>query len=174
MRRILEAYISADSRDKSALLNKLAQTLETNESDYDLYTEYVPRLPKYIVSDLLEQLPHPFQRIIENFDEHVSGSLIFSYTDVVADFYESLFRSSESLTLKRMVLARLLAMGVSHNRWHVMDITVNLFANIEDVSVAQVASEVIANDQYHASSLRDRLLRQALHQIVKDTLENLD
>ena len=174
VRSILEAYRSAGSTTQTELLSELTRTFETNVSDYELYSEYVPRLPDYIVSDLIEQLPNSFARIIENFDGHVSGSLTFSYTDVVADFYESLFRFTDSLHLKRIILARLLAMGVSHNRWHVMNVTVELFEAIDEVPVAQIAAEVITSDTYHADSLRDRLLRRSLHQIVRDALEDLD
>ena len=174
VKRILEAYHSHDSEERADLLIELTHTLEANASDYELYSQFVPRLPKYVVTDLLERHQNSFGRIIVNFDDLISGSLLFTYTDVVANFYESLFWSTQSLNIKKIILKRLLAMGVSHNRWYVMDVTVKLFRAIEDVAVAQVAAEVIDNDHYHADDLKDRLLRGELHSIIKSSVEGVD
>ena len=177
---ILEAYLSRDSVGKAELLNELTRTLEANASDDELYREHIPTLPDYVVSDLINAHLASFERIIEIFDEHISGSLTFSYTDVVADFYERLFSLDIPLPLKRIILSRLVAMGVSHNRWYVMGVAVKLFQTIKDVAVAQVAAEVIENDHYidnhhySAETLKDRLLRGELHSIVRSALENLD
>ena len=173
-RNILEAYISADSGEKASLLRELTRILETNAHDGALYNSYVARLPEDVISDLIAQQSAAFERIISNFDEHVSGSLTFSFTDVVAHFYASVFRMTDSLSIRRIILVRLLDMGVSHNRWHVMDVTVGLFSKIEDVSLAQAAAEVIRNDPYSATHLRDRLIKGSLHSIIRTALEELD
>ena len=173
MRGILDSYITADSNRKVELVAELARIFETNRLDDELYRTMIPRLHAEIVSVLVDQHPASFKQIIQTFDEHVSGSLVFSYTDMVADFYQIAFRHTNSLSIKRIILTRLLQMGVSHNRWHVMDVTTELFGSIQHVSGAQVASEVLQSNPYYAGELRTRLMRGPLHRIVRSALDEL-
>ena len=174
VRDILSVYLFSHSAERISLLSELTQVLETNSDDGELYTAYVPRFPEALTSDFIETHPRSFERIIWAFDEHVRGGLPFAYTDVVADFYKTVFGLSESLTIKRLILARLLSMGVTHNRWHVMDVTQDLFSSIEDVAVAQVAADVIREDDDNAFSLRTQMLRRQLHELIRLALEDLD
>ena len=174
MRNILESYIIADSDTKSSLLDELIQIFETNRSDDELFRTVFPRLPDDLISAMVRDHDESFKRILQTFDEHVSGSLLFSYTDVVANFYQFVFRIVSSLSIKRIILARLIRMGVSHNRWHVMDVVADLIHSIEETSVAQVAAEVIGSDPYNVRELRNRLLQGQLHQIIRSALDQLD
>ena len=174
VRDILSSYLFSHLEERASLLNELFHILESNSDDGELYTTCVPRFPETLISDLIEAQPASFERIIQAFDGHVRGGLPFAYTDVVADFYKTVFDLSDSLTIKRIILARLLNMGVIHNRWHVMDVTEDMFSSIEDVAVAQVAAEVIRENDDNAFRLRTRMSRRQLHEFIRSALEDLE
>ena len=174
MRNILEGYTFADTETRAISLAELTNILEMNAEDNELYTTFVPRFPDDMISDLIEHHSASFLRIIEIFDEHVRGALLFSYTDVVASFYRTVYGLVDDLRLKRIILARLLHMGVSHNRWYVMDVTANIINCIQDIAEAQNAAEVLGNDSYSTRVVADRLIRSQLHHIIRSRLDQMD
>ena len=174
VRNILEGYIFADTETRAIYLTELTNILEMNPEDNELYTTFVPRFPDNMISDIIEQHSASFMRIIEIFDEHVKGALLFSYTDVVASFYRTVYGLVDNLRLKRIVLARLLYMGVSHNRWYVMDVTANIINCIQDIAEAQNAVEILGNDSHSTRVIADRLIRSQLHQIIRSKLDQMN
>ena len=77
------------------------------------------------------------------FDGFVDGSLPFSYTDVVADFYGFAYPRVADLSAKWLILSRLLDMGWSHNRWHVGEVLGGLVGNIKDPAEVLQAKAVL-------------------------------
>jgi hypothetical protein len=59
-----------------------------------------------------------------------------------------------------MIIARLLEVGVSHNRWHVGDVIVDLLAALKSPSEVDAAVEVIDDHQRAASWIAEQTLKR--------------
>ena len=143
------ADASSDTQ-RLKIVRRLDEHLARNATEEELYFKVIPRLPESLVDLYMDELDDAFTAMLRVYDEHISGGLPFSYCDVVARFYTRVFRRSDDLDLQRIILARLIAMGASHSRWFVGEMTGDLLTKIRDVSEAMMAAEVIDADQGHA------------------------
>lgn len=105
-----------------------------------------------------------------NFDQHVSGSLPFSYTDVVADFYEEVYRIVEDLEIKRLILTRLLEMGHSHNRFHVGGVIAAIVKSITSNEEALLVREVLKRNPQATAWCADGCQDASLVPVIKDAI----
>lgn len=153
----LVAEWSEASRDEERveLVRRMDEHLARNAEEEDLYFKVIPRLPESLVDLYMDELDDAFSTMLHAYDEHIAGGLPFSYCDVVARFYARVFRRSDDLELQRLILARLIAMGASHNRWFVGEVTGQLLTEIRDVSQAMMAAEVIDADLANAGWVWD-------------------
>lgn len=141
----------------------------------ELYSRTLPRLPHALVEQYMVVMPEEFRSLVETYDHHISGSLAFSYCDVVADFYASIWEDCEDLDVKRIILARLWELGPSHNRWHVGEVLAGLLGSITGTSDAMLASDVIRaapeRAEWHRGYLRHRTLPRSVRDAVDSALD---
>lgn len=141
------------------VVQRIHELLSQHEDDEQLFTREVPRLPQDLLHQYQDDQPELFLSMLERYDRHVSGGLPFSYCDVVARFYSDIWERSSNLRLRKLVLRRLINMGASHNRFFVRDVVSDILADVEDVSSAEMAREVIKEDPQHAQWFASRVLR---------------
>lgn len=130
------------SRNESAL-RQLLELLEQHADDAHLYRQVLPSLDEAAISVALDRFPGDMQRVIENYDEHVSGSLSFDYCDVAADLYHRIYGSTDDLRLRRRLLTRLVLMGWSHNRYHVGGVVASLLMRARETSEVMMTTDVL-------------------------------
>lgn len=148
---LVDAWGDAQSdEERLGIVRQLDEHLMRHADDQDLFRKVFPRLPPALVAMYTDGLTGAFANTLSVFDGHVSAGLPFEYCDVVADFYADIFRRTDDLALQRTVLARLIDMGASHNRWHVGNVVADLLAGIDDVSTSMLAAEVIEADDYRS------------------------
>lgn len=158
--RIIPAWAEADDEgEREALVRSLDELLIANGDDEELYFRMVPRIPEQLLDLYMDLLPEAFKAMLHTYDDHISCGLPFSYCDVVADFYARLFKRSTDLGLKRMLIARLLKMGSSHNRWYVGEIVAGLLGEVGDVSTAMMVAEEVNEDHEAAAWFWDPWVR---------------
>ena len=133
-----------------AVLKQLDAHFHEYEEEERMYFELVPRLPPDLVEQYLGDLSDEFAAMLAIYDGHISGALPFSYCDVVANFYSFVFARTKDPRVQRLVIARLIEMGASHNRFHVGEVLGQVLASIDDAGTAQLAAETIRADAYHA------------------------
>jgi serine/threonine protein kinase len=151
--KLVAAWTETDTDDKTGrlqILRRLDEHLTRNANEEELFFKVVPRLPEDLIDGYLAELPDAFEAMLRIYDSHISGGLPFSYCDVVADFYAYLFRHIDELDLQRLLLARLIETGASHNRWYVGEVVARLLGDITDVSTAMMAAEVIERNPRHS------------------------
>lgn len=149
--QLVDDWTGATSpEDKTQVLRQLDEHLTRNAQEQDLFRRVVPRLPDKLVEMYMDDLADVFPSMLAVYDGHITGGLPFGYCDVVANFYARIFRSTEDLDIQRIVLARLIEVGASHNRWHVGDVVADLLEDITDISTSMMAAEAIEADAYHA------------------------
>jgi hypothetical protein len=138
--RLITAWQNAFVDDEP-ILRELHGVFERHVDDVDFFQSRFPRLPEPLLVDYVTKVPQGFRRMLAVFDEHVSGGLNFSYCDVVADFYLKLWRMSDDITVKKLLLTRLVLMGAWHSRFHVVGA---ILAGIDDQSEAMMVADILS------------------------------
>ena len=158
--RIVVEWSEAEAEeDREAVTRKLDEVMILNKDDEELYFRMVPRLPEQLTDLYMDSLPEAFKNMLATYDEHIVGSLPFSYCDVVADFYARLFRRSTDLELRRMLIGRLLEVGSSHNRWYVGEVVAALLGEVADISTAMAVAEEVGEKAEAAAWFWDPWVR---------------
>ena len=130
----------------SELANEVVQLLYDNVDNRSLYQTYIPQMGRdYIEYFVSSSSSEDFKYLINQFDIHVSGRLNFKYCDEVASFYQWVCELSDDLDIYKLLLERLLIMGVMHNRWYVMEVFCNVLCQLtkHDPGKTMTAIEVI-------------------------------
>lgn len=140
---LTEAWWEADAQDRLGILDEFHELLMANAVEEQLFVDEVPRLPEQLVDEYQDKRPNDFRAMVEAYDAHVSGGLPFDYCDVVAAFYRRMWRRTDDPQLRRMILARLLGIAHSHNRWFVGDVAAGLLTSIGEEGTAAMATEVL-------------------------------
>jgi len=136
-------------------LQGLDELFQSNQDDEVFFTKVFPRLPRLLVEQYHAELKHRFFERLRKFDEFVSGSLPFAYTDVVADFYQEVYSIVQDLEIKRLILTRVLEMGRSHNRFHVGHVFGAILKSIKSHEEALLAREVLRQNPSAAAWCAD-------------------
>lgn len=143
-----------------------------NLDDEVLLREVLPLFSDEIVAAYLRDRSGSFAKILRAYDAAVSGGLGFDYCDVVARMYQRLYGLVADLSTRRLLLARLLDMGVSHNRWMVMRATVSLLAAVSNPAEAAMAREVLMLDRKSCRALKADLLEKVRLPFLRKAIED--
>ena len=149
--RLIQEWMIEEEGPDQKQVTDLDAHLHRYESEEELYSRVVPRLPPALRTQYMSLLPEGFRRTMEVYDGHIDGPLAFSYCDVVADFYSEAWHETTDLALRRLIAARLWRLGPDHNRWHVGTVFASLATGIEDPSDALLVAEVIRQAPEYAA-----------------------
>jgi len=132
LERLEEAWFATPAGPDLEVVKEIDRLLRENPDGEALYTKQVPRLPGDLAFQYLAELPDAFAQMLATYDGHVSGGLPFEYCDVVANFYANIFRRTDRLDVRKMVISRLLEMGDSHHRYHVRTVLLGLLVDLDE------------------------------------------
>jgi histone H3/H4 len=122
------------------------QILCENTDDDKVAIQVLPHIPDPVLEQIVKNNVDSFRIIVQAYDEKVSGSLAFSYCDVVADFYEKVFEWTNDFAVRELILRRLPAMGYHHNRWYVGKVFGRIISSLQDPPLQMVARDVLQED----------------------------
>jgi serine/threonine protein kinase len=159
--------IVADSASSAASLARLVELLLANLDDTELLTKTLPAAPRPVIRRLLADHRASFKRVLDAYDEEVSGSLPFSYCDVVANFYEAVFTATSDRAVHSMILRRLPRLGYEHNRWHVGGVFAGLVGRVKDPALVMVIRDVFNEDPEAADWCRQYLQGLSLPAVIR-------
>ncbi len=159
-----EAGQAIGEKGEAAAIEALEAHLRTYADDEQVYRVVAPRIPKAVLRRWAAAELNSFRDFMLAYDGHVSvnGDLPFDYCDTLADFLRFVFGITTDLAVHRTIIARLLEVGVSHNRWYVSDVTVDLLASLTSPSEVDAAVEVIDDHQRAASWVAEPALKRPL------------
>jgi len=160
---------TADSTGTEALIKLF---LEYTENE-DLYINILPNLPIEILRKIITLNLYSFLTIIQTYDIFVSVNLPFSYCDTAANFYYRVFYMLENFPIKKMILQRLLAMGYSHNRWHVRDVLAAIVQDTKDIGLARLALDAFRVDTEATKWSLAAIDTEKLHPLLRDGIHQL-
>jgi hypothetical protein len=164
------AVKAAIGRDDVFRLNTIFQH---NLDDELLLRGTFARLPDNVLDAYVNYLRTPFRRVLGAYDEAVSGALAFEYCDVVAGFYRKLYGLFTDAPTRKLLLGRLLEIGVSHNRFFVMDVVMDILGGMSSPSEAAMARDVLAEHEYECGVLKERLLAELRLPLLRETVEQV-
>jgi len=169
---IAEALEALGTSDEMASLEALDSHVRANPLDDGMHRQHMPRIPRPVVRAWISRLPEGYRDALRGFDAHIdeSGGLPYSYCDIVADHYVFVFGVAADFETKRIVLARLIDMGTSHNRFYVRDVVVNLLAGIDDPTDASIAEEAIDENPHAAEWYSDGVLQRSPRKPIAEAL----
>lgn len=155
LREIALEHLSRWEMDHNeSALRQLLELLEQHADDAHLYRQVLPSLDEVAISVALDRFRADMQRVIENYDAHVSGSLDFDYCDVVANLYRRIYGSTDDLQLRKLLLTRLILMGSSHNRYYVGGVVASLLMRARETSEIMMTADVLRAHPEETAFLR--------------------
>jgi len=157
--------------DDEPILRELHALFERNVDKEDFFRERFPRLPDPLLRDYIAELPRDFERMLRAFNDHVDTDLGFSYCDVVADFYATVWRLIEDLGIRRLLLIRLVELGARHNRFHVGDVVSALIAGVNDQSEAMMVADVFTSHPDETRFFEPYIVREGLPAVIADVFD---
>jgi len=166
--RIISEWKGLPVGDDLPKLRELHELLERYSDNELLYHAVLPELSEEMLEDYVAKLPSDFERVLAQYDDHVSGSLNFSYCDVVARFYRQVWDLTESLTVRKMILTRLVRMGASHNRFFVGQVTGGLLSQVTETSDVMMAVDILKTLRGDVDFLRPYVQNVGLARPIDD------
>ena len=152
---IFDEMGEVDSYDEKSLAN-LANTLHQYASDYDLMLRLLPRMQGSILEAVVTFEVNSFKLTVQTFDETITGSnLDFDDCDVIANFYERVFRLVDDYETRRRILLRLATLAYGYNRWHVGRVFGRIVNGLTDEALVHVVRQELDGNPPMASFLAE-------------------
>lgn len=134
LRTLTGELIAGDSYDEGTIedLNALICSLEGDEDEIQ---ELCMKLPKNVFADLYGLFPQTVHTMINIFIEMItSQGWPFNYTDEIARACKKIVLAINDRTIRAKLIAAVMEVGVSHNRFFVINIFKDLICNYIDRS----------------------------------------
>lgn len=147
----------------------LVRLLTNNSTDDFLHIKLVPRVKRTALEWVQRFHPNEFSLIVRDFDRHMEGSFSFSYTDHVANFFESVYRIAQDESIKRLAARRILIIGHEHNRYYVRDAFCRI-ASIAQGPDAVTIAGLLTDLPGPASFIRDAGSDYRYAPVIRDAL----
>lgn len=96
----------------------------------------------------------------------------FEYTDRIGDACIRFSRASGNIEVKALAIATALDVGVSHNRWDVMDTAAYLIGSIQGNDEAAAVRRLIDRMPERLANIEERLDGKKLHPIIRELMES--
>lgn len=138
-KRLLQEALGGNT----AAASQLAQLLLENSDDEVFYRDVVGHLPAPVLATLQVQNGAAFIQVVRNYAHYSEGSHPFSYTDVIADFFASVFRISADTGQRELSLEVLLRVGYEHSRFYIRNQFLTLLSGLSDPQDVLLAAKVL-------------------------------
>jgi serine/threonine protein kinase len=152
-----------DSNDYSKFQTEFLAKILSQNSIHDEILLMLPNIPKKILKSLLDNHKELFFIVLTDYDDSVKGEVNYNYCDVVADFYCEIFKLSESLEVRSLIINRLAKLGAHHNRYHVGQTFSRIVNsnnnNIEIMLMAKKALESKETREFNYGYLTDKSIK---------------
>jgi eukaryotic-like serine/threonine-protein kinase len=152
----------------------LIAALRQNIDDENMLVSLFPRLPDAALEGLIMHEREDFFDLLKKYDELASGSLAFTYCDVVADFYERLSALTGDSEILELIVCRLPTMGHSHNRFHVGLVFGRILRRISDRQVLMALHDHLKDNRGAAMWCAPYVDISRIPQLLRPFFEDTD
>jgi serine/threonine protein kinase len=156
-------------------IQELAKLIGLCREESDLLHEVAVKISAFLFNTLDTGFPDISKLLAQQFAKTaISQNWSFGYTDTIGDTCSKIYGATSQPDVKGLMAATALEVGVSHNRFHVMDVAANLIAGSKSEGEALAIAHAISLLNYRA--VEDRLtiwkLHPALQELFADTMSN--
>lgn len=150
----------------------LSELLLQNQSDSNLFLSFLPYLPANVVKTYGSDHQVDFVKIVSTFLDYVDGSHPFSFTDTLADFLDRAYWAINPISVRKNVLAALLRLAYSHNRFYVGNVFVDVVKrSISDEHLNSMIADVLNEHPTELEFVQTDLKNLSLPKVVRDIVE---
>lgn len=168
------ATLIASEEVSTPEINKLHKALFPLRDDVDLIHEVFMGMPPHVFIAYFEKYSDVVRDMTLRFMQHVSESpWPFDYCDKIANAIKRLFRATDDTELRVSMLTALLELGVSHNRFYVMDVFIALLGRISDSGDVLAVRDALVKRKHRLSAMKDRLSSVALPEPIRRLVSEL-
>ncbi len=153
-------------------IQKASRLIAECQDDKMLLHEFAVDLPEAVFSSLEEANPDIAKLLVRVFAEVAAAQgWPFDYTDNIGAACEKFHRATKDPEIKACIAAVALEVGVSHNRFYVMDVAARLIAGTREEENARVLAHALRPVSKYLSAIEDRLDRRRLHPLIRDVFD---
>ena len=152
-------------KDVDSLIKFLIEAINNPDS----IREILMQIPPYIFKIMVENHKENTKKIIKIFKDHVLGQgWPWGYTDDIADKCKDFFNVIEDNEIKAFLIYIIIKIGISHNRFHVINIAKDILRNIKDPAESFVITENLKplKQEIKSLDLRETELSSPLDQLL--------
>ena len=149
--------------------DKMVRLLAECQDDTMVMHEFAVSLPEAAFSALGEANTPVAKLLVTRFAEvSVSQGWPFAYTDKIGAACARLHKVADNPAIKARLVAVALEVGVSHNRFYVMDLAAQLIAGTQEEKDAKALAHALQPLKKYLLDLGDRLQVRKLHPLIRD------
>ena len=162
--------VQVATTDQIAELRRLVAQCQ---ADASMLHEMAIQLPEQAIAGLFALDSGVGLLLFQRFAEISRGQgWPFEYTDRIGDACIRFSRASNNSEVKALAIATALEVGVSHNRWDVMDTAAYLIGLVEGNDEAADVRRAIEGMVGRLVDIEDRLEGKKVHPIIRELLES--
>jgi len=171
LQKLLEE-VRAQGHANPEQVKRMIKLIADCEEEAELLHEFAAGLPEAAFGSLTGANPTVAKMLVNQFATvAVSQGWPFEYTDTIGAACERIYRASKDPQIKARVAAVALEVGVSHNRYYVMDVAARLIAITRDDGEARVLAHALLPIKKYLAAITDRLNVSKLNPHIREVFE---
>jgi hypothetical protein len=148
---------------------RLADLIAQCQEDQSLLHDCAVKLPAEVFAALYQHNPDVARILVKGFaDTARSQGWPFEYTDRIGSACSRFFDIVDDPEIRAMVTATALDVGVSHNRYYVMDVAARLISDVKEEVQARTLAHALAPIANQLSAIEGRVKLAKLHPLIRD------
>lgn len=152
--------------------NALADLVSQCQEDLELLHGVAMRLPGPAFTALHEVSPEILKVLISQFLQNViSRGWAFAYTDSIADACLRIYSAVADPNMRAQVVAAVIELGASHNRFYVMDMGAGMVAAAQNDGEARALAHALRSVGSFQSTIEGRVKMSKLHPIIRELFD---
>lgn len=153
-------------------VRKAVRLIPECQDDKMLLHEFAVGLPESFFSALEEANPVVARLLVSIFGEVAVGQgWPFDYTDKIGAACAKFHRAARDPEIKARAVTVAVEVGVSHNRFYVMDVAANLIAQTQGEDDARILAHALRPLAGHLPTIENRLDRRRLQPLIREVFD---
>ncbi len=170
--KMLAGAIVAAQHATDEQMHQLVRLVQQCQADATVLHDIAVQLPEDAIAKLFAVDPGAGLLLFQRFSEISQGQgWPFGYTDKIGSACMRFARASHNDEVKALAIATALEVGVSHNRWAVMDVAANLISLVEKNDEAAAVRRGLERMVGRLVDIEDRLEGRKLHPMIRELLD---
>ncbi len=168
VQKVLAELVASDTPPPTKI-EELQRALFPLRDDIDLVHEVFMTIPPEAFRKYFDKYPDIVRDLTRRFAQNViDSSWGFEYCDKIADTVARLLRATNDIDMHVWMLMTLLELGVSHNRYYVMDVFGKLLSGLQDEGEILAVRDALRDKRPYLLHMKDRLKRVPIPEPIRE------